>query len=82
MVPKNENVKFYASIPIKFFKSKEFGQFFFDLQYTIYSSKSKETEKLQKNLFGFNNNNNNNNNKSLLQSFVSKYMVICTYIQE
>jgi len=81
MVTKNENVKSYASIPLKFFKSKEFLQFFFDLQYTFYSSNSKETEKLLKNLICFFN-NNNNNNKSLLQSFVSKYMVICTYIQE
>jgi hypothetical protein len=46
MVTKNENVKFYASIPLKFFKSKEFLKNFFDLQYTFYSSKSKETEKI------------------------------------
>jgi hypothetical protein len=44
MVTKNEKAKFYASIPIKFFKSKQFLQFFFDLQYTFYSSKSKQTE--------------------------------------
>jgi hypothetical protein len=41
------------------------------------NSKSKEIEELYKHLINF---NDNDKKKSLLQSFVSKYMSICTYI--